>query len=162
MSGHDHWGVLADGRLWIARINQNRIDWRSPEGEWAGGASLPDRVLQVMEQDRERFLLQFPEDLRSTADQTPFAIIKPAFESAFSDPAGRIWLVKSYSLIDTTRTAQVVSDEGRLLKQLEYRGYGRLAGTSGESALVADFSDKGHRLLVFRVPNLTPNGEGNR
>ena len=153
MSGRDEWGVLPDGTLWIARINQNRVDWRSPGGEWRKGASLPDRVLTVTPEDRERFLQQFPEELRSNAEQTPFAIIKPAFESGFTDPAGRVWLVKNYSLYDSTRMSQVVSREGDLLQQIEYPGYGRLAGTSGELALVSDVSDKaGHRLLLFRVP----------
>jgi hypothetical protein len=156
MSGRDRWGVLPDGTLWIARINQNRIDWRSPNGEWEKGDPLPDRVLTVEPEDRERFLLQFPEELRRDAAQTPFAIIKPAFESAFADAAGRVWLVKSSSLMDSTRMVQVVGAEGRLLRQLEYRGYGRLAGTTGETVLVADFSEKGgHRLLVYQAPSRT-------
>jgi hypothetical protein len=157
MSGRDKWGVLPDGTLWIARINQNRIDWRTPEGKWEEGGPLPDRVLTVTPEDRERFLLQFPEELRSSAEQTPFAIIKPAFESGFSDPAGRVWLVKSYSLYDTTRMGQVVAEQGDLLQQVEYPGYGRLAGTNGELALVSDVSEKGHRLLLFRVPPPTPS-----
>jgi hypothetical protein len=152
MSGRDEWGVLPDGTIWIARINQNRVDWRSPDGKWRKGQPLPDRVLTVEEEDRQRFLLQFPEELREDAAQTPFAIIKPAFESGFADHSGRVWLVKSFSLYDSTRTAQVVDREGRLERQLEYRGYGRVAGTTGDQVLVAEMSDQGHRLLVYRVP----------
>lgn len=152
LSGRDEWGVLPDGSIWIARINQNRIDWRSLDGTWRKGQPLPDRVLTVEEEDRQRFLLQFPEELRSDAAQTPFAIIKPAFESGFADASGRVWLVKSFSLYDSTRTAQVIDREGRLARQLEYRGYGRVAGTTGEEVLVAEMSDQGHRLLVYRVP----------
>jgi hypothetical protein len=152
MSGRDEWGVLSDGSVWIARINQNRVDWRSPDGEWRKGQPLPDRVLTIEEEDRQRFLLQFPEELRGDAAQTPFAIIKPAFETGFPDPRGNVWLVKSFSLYDSTRSAQVVNHEGKLARQLEYRGFGRLAGTSGDRALVAEMSDKGHRLLIYRVP----------
>ena len=155
MSGRDEWGVLPSGVIWIARINQNRVDWRAPDGKWKEGRPLPDRVLTVEEEDRQRFLLQFPEELRSDAAQTPFAIIKPAFESGFADSQGRVWLVKSFSLYDSTRTVQVVDPEGRLARQLEYRGYGRVSGTSGERLLVAEMSDKGHRLLVYRVPEDT-------
>lgn len=152
LSGRDEWGALPDGSIWIARINQNRVDWRSPDGKWREGQPLPDRVLTVEEEDRQRFLLQFPEELRSDAAQTPFAIIKPAFESGFSDPAGHVWLVKSFSLYDSTRSTQVIDREGHLVRQLEYRGYGRIAGTTGDQLLVAEMSDKGHRLLVYRVP----------
>ncbi|MEO8200452.1 MAG: hypothetical protein ABI679_08040 [Gemmatimonadota bacterium] len=156
LSGEDAWGVFGDGTLWIARVNQNRIDRRTPDGKWSQGQSLPDRVLQVLPQDRERFLLTFPEELRSTAENVPFAIIKPPFEEAFSGPLDRIWLVKSYSLADTTRMAQIVSPEGRLLQQIEYKGFGRLAGTDGEVGLVADAYEKGHRLLVYRLPQIPP------
>jgi hypothetical protein len=152
MSGRDEWGVLPDGTIWIARINQNRIDWRTADGEWHKGDPLPDRVLTVEEEDRQRFLMQFPEELRGDAAQTPFAIIKPAFESGFADAEGRVWLVKSFSFYDSTRTVQVVDAEGRLTRQLEFRGYGRVAGSSGDRLLVAEMSDKGHRLLVYRVP----------
>lgn len=156
MSGRDEWGVLPDGTIWIARINQNRVDWRSPDGKWEEGQPLPDRVLTVEEEDRQRFLLQFPEELRADAAQTPFAIIKPAFEAAFADQQRNLWLVKSYSLYDSTRAVQVVDSEGRLARQLEYRGYGRVAGTSGDRVLVAEMSDRGHRLLLYRAPEETP------
>ena len=152
MSGRDQWGVLADGSIWIARIDQNRVDWRSPDGAWSRGRPLPDRVLTVEEEDRQQFLQQFPEELRADAAQTPFAIIKPAFESAFTDQQDRVWLVKSFSLMDSTRAAQVVDREGILLLQLEYQGYGRMTGTSGNRMLVSELSDKGHRLLVYQVP----------
>lgn len=156
MSGRDEWGVLPDGRIWIARINQNRVDWRSLDGKWRRGQPLPDRVLTVEEEDRQRFLLQFPEELRRDAGQTPFAIIKPAFETGFADQGGNVWLVKNFSLYDSTRSAQVVDTTGRLTRQLEYRGFGRVAGTSGDRVLVAEMSDKGHRLLVYRVPEQAP------
>lgn len=159
MSGRDEWGVLPNGTIWIARINQNRIDWRTPDGEWHQGDPLPDRVLTVEEEDRQRFLTQFPEELRADAAQTPFAIIKPAFESGFADSDGKVWLVKSFSLYDSTRATQVVDSEGRLSRQLEYRGYGRVAGTSGDRVLVAEMSDQGHRLLVYRVPADTLTAE---
>ena len=152
MSGRDEWGVLPDGTVWIARVTQNRVDWRAPDGKWREGQPLPDRVLTVEEEDRQRFLLQFPAELRSDAAQTPFAIIKPPFESAFADLGGNVWLVKSFSLYDSTRSVQRVDSEGRLSRQLEYLGYGRVAGTSGDRVLVAEMSDKGHRLLVYGVP----------
>jgi hypothetical protein len=155
LSGRDIWGVFADGTLWIARVNQNRIDRRLPDGKWSEGDPLPDRVLQVLPQDRERFLETFPEELRTTAEKVPFAIIKPPFEEAYAGPDQRVWLVKSYSLADSTRIVQVVSPEGKLLQQLEYRGFGRMVGVDGTVGIVADVFDKGHRLLIYRLPPAT-------
>ncbi|MEO8294813.1 MAG: hypothetical protein ABI613_04790 [Gemmatimonadota bacterium] len=152
LSGRDVWGVFPDGTLWIARVNQNRIDRRTPDGKWSEGDQLPDRVLQVLPQDRERFLATFPEELRTTAGKVPFAIIKPPFEDAYAGPEQRIYLIKSYSLADSSRIVQVVSPDGKLLQQLEYRGFGRMVGTDGTVGIVADAREKGHNLLVYRLP----------
>ncbi|MEP7325758.1 MAG: hypothetical protein ABI836_07415 [Gemmatimonadota bacterium] len=158
LSGSDAWGVLPDGTLWIARITQNRVDRRSPEGKWSRGEQLPDRVLEVLPEDRDIFLLQFPPDLRSTAEKVPFAIIKPPFVSAFTGPDGNVWLMKNYSLLDSTRSVQRVGADGKLMAQYEYPGYGRVIGGNNEVLLVAESKDKAtsHRILVYRVPSVTP------
>ena len=31
-SGVDQWGALPDGSLWVARVYENRVDWRDPDG----------------------------------------------------------------------------------------------------------------------------------
>ncbi|MGH7527010.1 MAG: hypothetical protein ACREMX_09935 [Gemmatimonadales bacterium] len=55
-SGNDLWGVLPDGSVWVARVYDNRVDWRDPEGRWTRGEPLPDRVLEITRYDRELFL----------------------------------------------------------------------------------------------------------
>lgn len=156
LSGNDEWGVLGDGTLWIARINQNRVDRRSPEGKWNRGEQLPDRVLQVLPEDRDIFLQQFPPELRSTAEKVPFAIIKPPFVSAFAGPDGNIWLMKNYSLLDSTRSVQLVGSDGKLVAQYAFPGYGRVIGGNREVLLVAESKDKAtsHRILVYRIPKV--------
>ena len=158
LSGNDAWGVLPDGTFWIARTNQNRVDRRSPDGTWRRGKQLPDRVLQVLPEDRDIFLEQFPPELRSTAEKVPFAIIKPPFVSAFADPDGNVWLVKNYSLVDTTRSVQMVGRDGTLTAQYEFPGYGRVIGGNREVLLVAESKDNAtsHRILVFRIPKSAP------
>ena len=32
-SGADQWGALPDGSLWVARVYENRVDWRDPDGQ---------------------------------------------------------------------------------------------------------------------------------
>ncbi len=156
MSGADGWGVMPDGTIWIARVDQNRVDRRGADGKWRKGRALPDRVLTVEEDDRQQFLEQFPVELRHDAAQTPFAIIKPPFQSGFAGPGGSVWLVKNHSLRDSTRMAQVVGPDGDLKQQLEFPGYGRVVGTSGDRILVTELSESGHWLLVYRVPQPEP------
>jgi hypothetical protein len=55
------------------------------------GDPLPDRVLEVTRYDRELFVRRFPAELRSTAEQLPFAPVKPPFEAGFTGPDGRGW-----------------------------------------------------------------------
>ena len=117
-SGTDHWGVLADGSLWVARVYHNRVDVRSPDGRWTKGQSLPDRVLEVTRFDRELFFRKFPPELRATAERLPFAPVKPPFEAAITDPAGNIWLEKSRAPADSSRRYHVTDRQGRLLLQV--------------------------------------------
>ena len=37
----DRWGVLPDGSLWVARVYENRVDWRDPDGKWTRGSRCP-------------------------------------------------------------------------------------------------------------------------
>ena len=95
--------MLPDGSVWVARVYDNRVDWRSPDGKWTRGDPLPDRVLEVTRYDRELFYQKFPPELRGTAEQLPFAAVKPPFEAGFTSPAGDVWLEKSRAPSDSSR-----------------------------------------------------------
>jgi hypothetical protein len=154
-SGSDHWGALADGTLWVARVYHNRVDVRSPEGRWTEGQSLPDRVLEVTRYDRELFYRKFPPELRATAERLPFAPIKPPFEAAFADPAGEVWLEKSRAPADSSRRYHVVDRRGRLLREIRVPGPGRILAVGDRSALVAERVSDGTRFVLFQLPAAT-------
>ena len=103
-SGTDRWGVRPDGTLWLARVYHNRVDRVPPGGKAAKGQPLPDRVLEVTREDRERFVQNFPPELRGTAEQLPFAPIKAAFTAAFADARGNVWLERSRAVSDTVQS----------------------------------------------------------
>ena len=71
-------------------------------------------MLEVTRADRELFVRKFPEELRGTAEQLPFAPIKAAFTGAFADAEGRIWLEGSRSVSDSVQRYNVVGRDGRL------------------------------------------------
>jgi len=150
-SGTDHWGVLADGSLWVARVYHNRVDVRSPDGRWTKGQPLPDRVLEVTRYDRELFFRKFPPELRATAERLPFAPVKPPFEAAFTDPAGDIWLEKSRAPADSSRRYHVTDRRGRLLREIRVPGPGRILAVGDRTALVAERVREGTRFVLFRL-----------
>ena len=151
-SGTDQWGVRPDGSLWVARVYENRVDWRDPTGHWTRGDPLPDRVLEVTRYDRELFLRRFPAELRSTAEQLPFAAVKPPFEAGLSGAAGEVWLEKSRAPIDSSRRYHVVDRKGQLREEIRVPGHGRIIAVAPGAVLVAEPARGGARLLRFPLP----------
>jgi hypothetical protein len=151
-SGVDRWGALLDGSLWVARVYDNRVDWRSPDGQWTRGELLPDRVLEVTRYDRELFLRKFPPELRSTAQDLPFAALKPPFEAGLTSTSGEVWLEKSRAPADTSRRYHVVSRGGRLVREIRLQGQGRILSLGADAALVAEPTPDGIRLLAVKLP----------
>ncbi|HEY7684337.1 MAG TPA: hypothetical protein VH879_16970 [Gemmatimonadales bacterium] len=152
LSGEDQWDVLPDGTVWIARVTQNRVDWRDPAGRQVRGNELPDRVLPVTQNDRDVFLHRFEPGLRPTVEQIPFAAIKPPFVGALTDPTGRVWVVKNRAIGDSLRTYQIVDRSGKLVRLVSHPGLGRILGLGNGRALVGEPFANGVRLLLFRVP----------
>jgi hypothetical protein len=150
--GEDRWGALPDGSVWVARVYENRVDWRGPDGKWTRGEALPDRVLEVSRYDRELFLQKFPPELRATAQQLPFAPIKPPFEAAFTGRRGEVWLEKSRAPADSSRIYHVVDRQGYLAREVRLQGAGRILAVSDSSALVAERTPDGTRLLRVKLP----------
>ena len=144
--GVDRWGILPDGSVWVARVYDNRVDWRAPDGKWTRGQALPDRVLEVTRYDRELFLRKFPPELRSTAQELPFAAIKPPFEAALTSAKGQVWLEKSRAPADSSRVYHVVDRRGRLVQEVRVRGQGRVLAVGPSAALVAESTPDGTRL----------------
>lgn len=153
-SGVDRWGALPDGSLWVARVYDNRVDWRGRDGAPIRGHPLPDRVLEVTRYDRELFLRKFPPELRTTAQELPFAALKPPFEAALTSPGGQVWLEKSRAPADSSRRYHVVDRRGRLAQEVRIRGKGRIMALGGAgAALVAEPTPDGIRLIQIKLPS---------
>jgi hypothetical protein len=94
-------------------------------------------VLEVTREDRERFVRNFPPELRGTAEQLPFAPIKAAFTAAFADAEGNVWLERSRAVSDTVQSYHVVGPDGTLRFIAVLGGSRRVIAASGREALVA-------------------------
>lgn len=152
-SGVDRWGVLPDGSLWLGRVYDNRVDWRGPDGRWSRGQPLPDRVLEVTRYDRELFLRKFPPELRRTAEDLPFAAIKPPFEAGMTAARGDVWLEKSRAPPDSSRRYHVVNRQGRLVREIRVPGQGYVLAIGANSALAAEPAAQGIRLIRVGLPS---------
>lgn len=152
LSGQDRWGLTPSGDIWMARVSENRVDWLRG-GKVTRGPQLPDRVLPVTDSDREIFLAKFEDALQTTVSQTPFAVVKPPFEDGLTDPAGRVWLVKSRAIGDSIRYYQIVDSTGRLTAGAQHEGLGRILALTDSLALVGEPFEEGIRLLLFRIPS---------
>ncbi|MBA2458108.1 MAG: hypothetical protein H0V43_04020 [Gemmatimonadales bacterium] len=151
LSGEDVWGVLPDGSLWVARVYENRVEWRAPDGEWTRGEPLPDRVLEVTRYDREVFYQRFPPELRGTAEQLPFAAVKPPFEAGLTASSGHVWLEKSRAPVDSARRYHEVDRRGRLVREVRVPGPGRIVALGDGVALVAERVPDGTRFIRFPI-----------
>lgn len=157
-SGTDQWGALPDGSVWVARVYHNRVDWHDTSGTWKKGQPLPDRVLEVTRVDRELFLRTFPPELRASAEQLPFAPVKPPFEAGFTSADGLVWLQKSRSPLDSTGSWHVVNRQGRLVREIRLRGFGRILAAAPGAALAIEPDSGRLRLLQIVVPQLVSPG----
>ena len=153
LGGQDAWGVYPDGELWLARVFQNRIEWRGPAATDTVRRSplLPDPGLFVQEMDRQIYLRRFPPENRGEVSQRPFAGSKPPFERAFAAPDRRIWLFKSAVALDSVRTFQVADSSG-LLMFVRVPSRGEAIGLDGHHILMAEEFPGGIRLLRYPVP----------
>lgn len=95
---NDFFGVMPDGTAWVARARENRVDWRTPDGQWTRGEAHSYAKVPVTDSDKERVLAQvreqgkqfgMPQNLRIVY---PFADVKPAFDFALGRPTGEVWL----------------------------------------------------------------------
>ena len=154
-SGTDRWDVDLGGTLWIARVNANALQRCAPDhGPCHTGPSLPDPVLEVTLQDREYFLQSFPEDQRGLAEGIPFAVLKPAFDAAFTAANALVWLQKSRALTDTTRGYRLLDPTGIAVQEYRVPNAQTILGSDGTHALAIDplVPGPGHRVLRYTLP----------
>ncbi len=152
LAGHDQWGVERDGTLWIARVDQNQIEWHPPGGaKTRKSVRLPDPILPVQEMDRQMHINRFPEEYRATARQLPFAALKPPFEAVMPMRPGMFLIEKNGLALDSTRAFQVVDGDG-VIRRVVAPSRGNALGFDGSHLLLAEQFPGGVRLLRYLVP----------
>jgi hypothetical protein len=152
---NDLFGTLPDGRVWVARASENRVDWRGPGGVWIRGDRREFDKVPVTEADKARVL----ERIRAQAGgrlsddlplQWPFATHKPAFENAAASPSGEVWLQRSRPLEATTYVYDVYGPDTKWKRAVELPPDLVLAGFGKNGALYG-VAKEGERRTVARM-----------
>lgn len=145
-SGRDVFGVLPDGSLWAARANDNRVDWRSPTGEWTRGEKRHFVVIPVSQEEKDAFLEKLRVQMMQMGAPAgielsyPFADTKPPFSSATATPTGEVWLQRSRAFADSLPVWDVIGRNGKAIRTVQLpRG-----------ASVGGFGPEGRVYLILR------------
>jgi hypothetical protein len=138
---NDFFGVLPNGTAWLARGHENRVDWRTADGRWTTGTTHDYAKVPVTQADRDRVLAQvrehgkqfgMPQDLNISY---PFAETKAPFDFALGRPTGEVWLQRPRAEDDAPFSYDVVNQQGRWQRTVEFPKGTSLAGFGPKGAI---------------------------
>ncbi len=155
--------LFADGWLAVARLEPFRIDWRSPQGAWTLGASLPVARIRV---DRREIAAYDARQAASAAAAGPRPPGAPTFDPGRDFPdfvpplvlGGLIAGPQGLLIIRRPKSADfpdwhylVVDRRGRLLGQIDLPATEQIVG-SGPRTLYVTVRDEDDILRLRRHP----------
>jgi len=153
---NDHFGVLPDGTAWVARGGENRVDWRSPDGNWSRSGARAYTRIPVTQADKDRVLAQvrdqgkqfgMPQDLSITY---PFAETKPPFDFALGREVGEVWLQRPRAQEDALLVYDVVNRQGAWQRSVTLPKGASLAGFGAKGAVYASIKGEDGKRTVGR------------
>jgi hypothetical protein len=152
---NDMFGALPDGRIWIARARENRLEWRGPGGVWIRGRPHRFEPVPVTDADKSRVLerirLQAAGQLPDGIELTwPFADEKPPFDNAIASPAGEVWLQRSRPLDGIEFVYDVFGPDAEWKRAVKLPANTALAGF-GENGAVYAVVKEGEQRRVARL-----------
>jgi hypothetical protein len=151
---NDVFGVLPDGRLWVARARQNRVDWRGPGGVWLRGKPHDYTPIPVTDADRQRVIAKIREQGKgrglpdTLALEWPFAEHKPPFETGMGRPAGEVWLQRPLAHEGASAVYDVYGTDGAWKRTLTLPPDVTLAGFGGKGAVYGILKEGERRTVV--------------
>lgn len=154
---NDHFGVLPDGTVWVARGRENQVDWRGPDGTWRRGEPRKYPKLSVTQADKDRVLAQvreqgkqfgMPQDL---AISYPFSETKPPFDFAMGRPSsGEVWLQRPRAREDAALVYDIVDRNGKWQREVTFPAGTSLAGFGANGAVYGAVRSEDGRRTVGR------------
>jgi hypothetical protein len=152
---NDLFGALPDGRVWVARATENRVDWRGPGGVWIRGTPRDFAKVPVTEADKARVLDRIRTQAAGRLPDSlelrwPFAEHKPAFEHAVASPSGDVWLQRSRGTEETGYVYDVYGPDTKWKRAVSLPPDAVLAGFGKDGAIYGVVKE-GERRTVARM-----------
>lgn len=140
MAPEDAWSVAPDGRVGVARVATNQVEWWMPDGRRVAGAATPYTPIKFTEVDKKLWreqmaqrggILMSVENGRTTVAPAPRApagaddnIEWPATKPPFPanavriTPEGELWLLRTKPASDPIPSYDVFDGQGRLVRRV--------------------------------------------
>lgn len=151
---NDLFGVLPDGRVWVARARENQVEWRGPGGVWIRGKPHAFTRIPVTDADKQRVIAKIreqgkgrglPDTLRI---EWPFADNKPPFETGMGSPAGEVWLQRARPLDAAEAVYDVYGPDAGWKRAVTLPAGVTLAGFGGKGTVYGVLKDGDRRTVV--------------
>ena len=140
MAPEDAWSVAPDGRVGVARVSTNQVEWWMPDGRRVAGAATPNSPIKFTEGDKKLWreqmaqrggILMSVENGRTTVAPAPRApagaddniewpATKPPFPSnaVRITPEGELWLLRTRPASDPIPSYDVFDAQGKLVRRV--------------------------------------------
>jgi len=151
---NDLFGVLPDGRVWVARARENQVEWRGPGGVWIRGKPHAFTSVPVTAVDRQRVIARIreqgkgrglPDTLRI---EWPFAETKPPFETGMTNPLGEVWLQRARPADATDAIYDVYGPDAAWERTVRLPAGVTLAGFGNKGTVYGALKDGEQRTIV--------------
>lgn len=147
MAPEDAWGVAPDGRVGVARVATDRVEWWVPGGKVVQGPPVPYAPIKVTDADRKAWwtgTVRGGVNVRSENGRTTVSpasgsvppmdpsITWPATKPPFPAnavkvaPSGELWLLRARPAEDPTPTYDIFDAQGNLVRQVKLPAETRL------------------------------------
>jgi hypothetical protein len=137
---NDLFGALPDGRVWVARARENRVDWRGPGGVWIRGTPRDFDKVPVSDADKARVIERIRAQAAGRLPDTlqlhwPFADHKPPFDNAVADRSGEVWLQRSRPIDGTEYVYDIYGPDTKWRRAVKLPPDVMLAGFGSDGAI---------------------------
>jgi hypothetical protein len=154
---HDQAVLFADGAIAILYVDPYRVDWRSAEGQWTRGPSIPFTKMPVSNAMRQRAAQGHQRDyidgkpIFDVKDFPPFPPTVPPFrlDALTAGTNGRVYVVRSVlDRRDDPRYVDVFDRTGKRVHTVALPPRARLVGAGVRGVYLAIMNDDEEEQLV--------------
>jgi hypothetical protein len=140
--------LMQDGWLAIARLDPYRVDWRSPDGLWRRGKTLPHTEVAITAREKAAYRVRRERAggrPGSPADGALWMPTIPPFQAGglLAAPNGNLLVARNPSADAPEMRYDEVDRNGRIVRQFMLGAYERIVATGRRSIYVAVTDDDG-------------------